>query len=194
MSIKELYNKQMEANQVFNKTIDDIRKSSDKYTVAEINKRIEEKQKEFNSAAEVTGTEIVNALNAFRKEKNYNTVAIDNPAFTTLLQAVQVFGDSIPKALIDTAVLKLKNEQGTLMAVKTLLQANKIAPHVDGVLNELIVENILIDRAINEAEKYGTSKPVELGNVMQVANAIERLENFSLSEHQANTSESRFYL
>lgn len=190
MSIKELYNKQMEANRAFNKTIDDIRKSSDKYTVAEINKQVAEKQKEFNSAAEVTGAEIINALNAFRKEKNYNSVAIDNPAFTGLLQAVQVFGDSIPHKLIDTAVFKLKDEQGTLSAIKILFKKHNI--YYDNIDN-LLIENILIDGAIREASKYGKSQPIELGKVMQVANAIENLENYNLPEYQTSIDNGKMF-
>lgn len=190
MSIKELYNKQMEANRAFNKTIDDIRKSSNKYTVAEINKQVAEKQKEFNSTAEVTGTEIINALNAFRKEKNYNSVAIDNPVFTGLLQAIQVYGDSMPRKLIDTAVFKLKDEQGTLSAIKTLFKKHNI--YYDNIDN-LLIENILIDSAIREASKYGKSQPIELGKVMQIANAIENLENYNLPEYQTSIDNGKMF-
>lgn len=194
MTIKELYNKQMEHNKAFQEEIKKIKSMSETFSDAEIKKQILEKTKEFNVLSKSIGKEIVDALNAFRKEKNYNTVAIDNPVFMALLQAAQVFGDSIPNALIDTAVFKLKNEQGTLMAIKTLLQKYNIPHHVGGALNELLIENILIDGAISEANKCGESQPVELVRVMQVSNAIERLEGYRIPEYQTSVPEIKFYI
>ena len=184
------HHKQMEANKAFNESIEKIRKSANIYTTQEINNQIAEKEAAFHSAAEVTGTEIINALNAFRKEKNYNSVAIDNPAFTGLLQAVQVFGDSIPHKLIDTAVFKLKDEQGTLAAIKVLLKKHNV---FYDTVDKLLIENVLIDSAIREANKYGKSFPVEIGKVMQVAEAIEQLENFNLPEYQTNIEKNKIF-
>ena len=157
---------------------------------------IEEQLTMYKTIAEraLFGKEIVNALKAFRKEKNYNTVAIDNPAFTGLLQAVQVFGDSIPSAIIDSAVFKLKNEQGTLMAIKTLLQKNNTHGYNGGALNELLIDNTLIDSAIKEAGKYGSTVPVALGRVMQISNAIEHLDGYSMNDRQESAPETKFYI
>lgn len=181
MEIKELYDDHIATTQNFENEIASIKGAKDVYTPQEIERQVEEKTSTFYSAAQITGDEIVAQINDFRKNNNYNSVAVDNPTFLSLLQSVQVFGKDIPKTLLDTAVFKLKNEQGTLLALKELFKAKEIYyPRID----EVIIENELIDDAIIEASQYNKNKPLRFGNIKILIDSIERLKNFTLPEYQ----------
>lgn len=117
--------------------------------------------------------QMISQLRAFDQAQNW-TVKVDEPAFAAFLSAMNLYGNNIPRSLLDGIVDRFKCDQGTLCAISDSLKATGCQyQRIDG----LLMDRDGIAAAIREVEQnyaYGTAP--RLGAVASFIAHVEEVQ------------------